>query len=223
VGRLRAFHHRGCRVFRWQVNVKQGLKEGDSKDRIIASAQQCFSEKSVDKTTLSEIARRAGISKGTLYYYYPTKNDLVFDITGIHMAQITEKVFAMMETGDAHPTWEEVLGTLFEGLLGSKTRSRLHLYLINESLSGNPALRGRLESTYVQWFQLVQDGYLRMAGGCPFPDGLARLLVAVLDGLVIQSVTCEDRLEYRKLAKVAASLVTGIGCGTAGQSGTGGA
>ncbi|WP_217640394.1 TetR/AcrR family transcriptional regulator [Desulfoluna spongiiphila] len=201
------------------MNVKQGLKEGDSKDRIIASAQQCLSEKSVDKTTLSEIARRAGISKGTLYYYYPTKNDLVFDIAGIHMAQITEKVFAMMETGDEHPTWEEVLGTLFEGLLGSKTRSRLHLYLINESLSGNPALKGRLESTYGQWFQLVQDGYLRMVGGRRFPDGLARLLVAVLDGLVIQSVTCEDRLEYRKLAAVAASLVTGVGCGAVGNSG----
>ncbi len=191
--------------------MKQGLKEGDSKARIVASAQQCFSDKSVDKTTLSEIARRAGISKGTLYYYYPTKNDLVFDIAGIHMAQITEKVFAMMEKEEEHPIWKEVLGTLFEGLLGSKTRSRLHLYLINESLSGSPALRDRLELTYTQWFQLVEDGYRRMAGGHAFPDGLARLLVAVLDGLVIQSVTCENRLDYGLLAEVAASLVDGKG------------
>jgi AcrR family transcriptional regulator len=192
------------------VNVKQGLKEGESKDRIISSAQQCFSDKSVDKTTLSDIARRAGISKGTLYYYYPTKNDLVFDIAGIHMEQITQKVFAMMETGGEHPTWKEVLGTLFEGLLGSKTRSRLHLYLINESLSGSQALRDRLESTYTQWFQLVADGYRRMSGGQSFPDSLARLLVAVLDGLVIQSVACEKRLDYENLAEVAASLVEGV-------------
>lgn len=196
--------------------MKQGLKEGESKERIIASAQQCFSERSVDKTTLSEVARRAGMSKGTLYYYYPTKNDLVFDIAGIHMAQTTEKVFAMMETKEEHPIWEEVLGTLFEGLLGSKTRSRLHLYLINESLSGSPALRERLESTYTQWFQLVEDGYRRMVGKGGFPDGLARLLVAVLDGLVIQSVTCEDPLNYRRLAELTASLVTGLGEGAGG-------
>jgi len=195
------------------VNVKQGLKEGDSKDRIIASAQQCFSEKSVDKTTLSDVAKRAGISKGTLYYYYPTKNDLIFDIAGIHMAQITEKVFAMMETGDDHPTWKEVLGILFERLLGSKTRSRLHLYLINESLAGSQALRERLESTYTHWFQLVEDAYLRMAGGHPFPDGLPQLLVALLDGLVIQSVACEKELDYERLAEVAASLVDGVGSG----------
>ncbi|BCS94839.1 TetR family transcriptional regulator [Desulfoluna limicola] len=196
--------------------MKQGLKEGDSKDRIIASAQQCFSEKSVDKTTLSDVAKRAGISKGTLYYYYPTKNDLIFDIAGIHMAQITEKVFAMMETGDEHPTWKDVLGILFERLLGSKTRSRLHLYLINESLAGSPALRERLESTYTHWFQLVEDAYLHMAGGRPFPDGLPQLLVALLDGLVIQSVACEKELDYETLAEVAASLVDGVGSGLNG-------
>lgn len=190
--------------------MKQGVKEGESKARIIASAQQCFSQKSVDKTTLSDVAKSAGISKGTLYYYYPTKNDLVFDIAGIHMAQITEKVFAMMEARETHPSWKEILGALFEGLLGSKTRSRLHLYLINESLSGSQALRDRLESTYIKWFQLVEEGLVRMGGGHSFPDGLPRILVAVLDGLVIQSVACETRLDCLRLSEVAASLVEGM-------------
>ena len=197
--------------------MKQGPKEGDSKARIVASAQQCFSERSVDKTTLSDVAKRAGISKGTLYYYYPTKNDLVFDIAGIHMTQITEKVFALMESGDENPTWKEVIQTLFEVLLSSKTRSRLHLYLINESLCGSPALRERLETMYTQWFHLVGEGYRHMAQGPPFPDGLAQLMVAVLDGLVIQSVACGKALDYRRLAELAACLVeSGKGWGSPG-------
>ena len=190
-----------------QVNVKRGLKKGECKELIIASAQQCFSEKSVDKTTLTDVAKRAGISKGTLYYYFPTKHDLVFDIAGIHMLDITDNLFAMLENGRPTPSWKEILATLFERLLGSKTRSRLHLYLIHESLSGGPALREKLEATYENWFHLIEEMYCRMGRKEPLPKGIARIWVAMLDGLVIQSVACENQLDYKTLAEVAAVLV----------------
>ncbi len=190
-----------------QVNVKRGLKKGECKELIIASAQQCFSEKSVDKTTLTDVAKRAGISKGTLYYYYPTKHDLVFDIAGIHMLDITEKMFGMLEDGRPTPSWREILANLFERLLGSKTRSRLHLYLIHESLSGSQALRDRLDATYENWFHLIEEMYCKMGMEDPLPKGIARIWVAMLDGLVIQSVACENRLDYETLAEVAEVLV----------------
>ncbi|MBI9092647.1 MAG: TetR/AcrR family transcriptional regulator [Desulfobacterium sp.] len=189
------------------MTVKRGLKKGECKELIIASAQQCFSEKSVDKTTLTDVAKLAGISKGTLYYYYPTKHDLVFDIAGIHMLEITEKMFGMLEDGHATPSWKEILASLFERLLGSKTRSRLHLYLIHESLSGSQALRDRLDATYENWFHLIEEMYCRMGREDPLPKGIARIWVAMLDGLVIQSVACENRLDYKTLAEVAEALV----------------
>ena len=183
------------------------VKEGDSRQRIIVSALHCFSEQSVEKTSLLEVARRAGISKGTLYYYYPTKNDLIFDIASIHMDRITDQVFSMMESGKLNPSWAELIETLFAALLGSDTRSRLHLYLIHESLKGNTVLRERLDATYTRWFELVAWGVSRMIHGAPVPKGLPKLFVALMDGLVIQSVTLKEAPDLKEMASLAAGLM----------------
>lgn len=186
----------------------QASRSGDSRQRIIASAQQCFSDQSVEKTTLLEVARRAGISKGTLYYYYPTKNDLLFDIAAIHMDRMTEQVFGLMKPGGEPPSWQEIFTLLFEGLLGSTTRSRLHLYLINESLKGNTALKERLNITYTRWFELVARGFSSMTHGGKTPEGLSRLFVALMDGLVIQSVTLDEMPAPEAMAEIAATLIS---------------
>ena len=62
----------------------------DKQLNIIKVATELIGKKGVEKTSLADIAREAGISKGTLYYYYPTKNDirtckLVFEIAFIDL------------------------------------------------------------------------------------------------------------------------------------------
>ncbi len=46
-------------------------------DELIDAALQLFSEKGFAATRSEEVARRAGVSKGTLYLYYPSKEELL--------------------------------------------------------------------------------------------------------------------------------------------------
>lgn len=62
------------------------------KDRILTGALEVFQHKGLEGATMDEIARRAGFGKATLYYYFPSK----------------EEVFsAIMEKG-WQPLWEGI-------------------------------------------------------------------------------------------------------------------
>jgi AcrR family transcriptional regulator len=50
------------------------------KNQILAAAADVFAEKGFDLTTTKEIAKRAGISEGTIYNYFASKTDLLLGI-----------------------------------------------------------------------------------------------------------------------------------------------
>ena len=48
----------------------------DKRDRILAAATAVFSERDFHQVLVSEVAERAGVGKGTVYLYFPTKDHL---------------------------------------------------------------------------------------------------------------------------------------------------
>jgi AcrR family transcriptional regulator len=51
-------------------------RKGERPGEILAAAQALFAERGYAATRLDQIAARAGVSKGALYLYFPTKQDL---------------------------------------------------------------------------------------------------------------------------------------------------
>ena len=52
-------------------------KKKETVNRIIGAALQLFSEKGYEETTVAEIAKAAGIAKGTFFNYFKTKEDVL--------------------------------------------------------------------------------------------------------------------------------------------------
>ena len=52
----------------------------DSRERILSSALALFGERGYLKTSIDEIAARAGLTKGAVYYYFEDKDDLARDL-----------------------------------------------------------------------------------------------------------------------------------------------
>lgn len=50
------------------------------KERIIQSAIECFSKYGLDRTRMDDIALKADLSKGKLYLYFKSKEDLFYVI-----------------------------------------------------------------------------------------------------------------------------------------------
>ena len=65
---------------------------GISPDKIVEVAEAIIAFKGAKETTLKDIAKAVGISKGTLYYHYATKEALLYDIIGRHFDLVAQRM-----------------------------------------------------------------------------------------------------------------------------------
>jgi AcrR family transcriptional regulator len=158
------------------------------REKIIQGASKLIIEKGVANTSLADIAERVGISKGTLYYYYRSKGELVFDISERHMEYVSGKIFNWIdESGPGLSAWE-IIRLFFRTIISSETKGHIHVYLIQEALTDNKSLKRRFVEAYDYWAKLIEQGLDRI-----MPQGrdysvLSRLVLASVDGLLLQQL-----------------------------------
>lgn len=94
--------------------TREGEAKRDATRRtLLECALVLFQDRGVEATTMRDIARAAGLSLGAAYYYFPSKEALVFAYYEDNQAQMEE--LARAATG----TIRERLGALFHGKLES--------------------------------------------------------------------------------------------------------
>ncbi len=80
---------------KWQRRAEERPRE------ICAAALEVFAEKGFAAAKLDEIARRAGVSKGTLYLYFEDKEDLFRAVVRSAIAPNIEAVTSTISSSDA--------------------------------------------------------------------------------------------------------------------------
>ena len=173
----------------------------DNRQKIIDTAIAMIGQYGVEKTSLSKIAQAAGLSKGTIYYYYASKNDLIFDIADFHMGRMTSDFFEMIEN-EPGLSWERLLTAFFETLLHSRTRSRLHLYLVREAVSGNGPLKKRFQKTYAQWFDMADQAQMKMPGPKIDVSATSSSIAAIEDGFILQVLLETRKTSIQKIVRI---------------------
>jgi AcrR family transcriptional regulator len=80
------------------------------KAQILEAAKQVFSAKGFSQTSTAEIAEVAGVSQGTVFYYYPTKYDLFIELVHQYLSIecIPDKLNALSE-GDIQSRFREIM------------------------------------------------------------------------------------------------------------------
>ncbi|MGI5158405.1 TetR/AcrR family transcriptional regulator [Microbispora sp. CA-102843] len=68
---------------------------------ILDSARQLVADHGVRKVTVSEIAAAAGVGKGTVYLYWPTKEDLILGLFARELLAFLEQVIARITADPA--------------------------------------------------------------------------------------------------------------------------
>ena len=166
------------------------MKNADSaktREKIISSAARLIIRQGAENTSLSDIARESGISKGTLYYYYPTKSELIFEITNRHMKRLSEDIIHWVGEMSEDLPPEKILQAVYSLLTRASKRGRLHLYLIYDGISGDEDARVRVREIYLDWKNTVKKGLGKIIRDNPEKDVLAELILACLDGIFIQA------------------------------------
>ena len=171
-----------------------------NRESIIQAASQLIRERGIDNTTLADIARAAEISKGTLYYYYATKGDLIFDIADRHMNRMTERIFRWLERSGTDQPPRTVYRMVLDTVMHSRSRGQMHVYLIQDALTENPSLRKRFVEEYRRWRGIIERGLARLYGEEGEYAIMSRVLLATIDGLVLQRLLGVEQLPIDEIA-----------------------
>jgi TetR/AcrR family fatty acid metabolism transcriptional regulator len=77
-------------------------QRNDKRGRILDAAVKVFAERGYFSSTVAEIARAAGVADGTIYLYFKSKDDLLFELFDEKMTQlIADAKSALAEERDA--------------------------------------------------------------------------------------------------------------------------
>jgi TetR/AcrR family transcriptional regulator, transcriptional repressor for nem operon len=67
------------------------------RERLVESARSLIHEQGVHATSIAEIAERADVPLGNVYYYFKTKDELVAAVTGDYLRQVRD-LLARLDT-----------------------------------------------------------------------------------------------------------------------------
>jgi TetR/AcrR family transcriptional regulator, transcriptional repressor for nem operon len=88
------------------VETRPGKRE-----RLVESARQLIHEQGIHRTTLAEVAERAHVPLGNVYYYFKTKDELVGAVIDLYM----EQAAALIQGFERHRSPQARLKALAQG------------------------------------------------------------------------------------------------------------
>lgn len=170
----------------------------DTRDRIIEAAMELFWAKGYGSTSIADILSRSQVNSGSLYHFFPGKQDLLIAVLEAYRDGIGPMLLEPAWAGVADP-----VDKLFALL--AKYRSLIVETdcsygcpigsLALELHEADPAVRRLLAENFQGWVDAVA-GCLEEARG-RFPagtdlDALAELALTVMEGGVMQARTHRD-------------------------------
>lgn len=93
---------------------------------VVEAAAELFARKGFEGVSMRDIARRAGMLSGSLYYHFPSKDDLFAEVHAAAIARIHARLDAALEgLRDPWDRLEAALAAHLEGLLGQEDAAGL--------------------------------------------------------------------------------------------------
>lgn len=197
--------------------IQAAKKENQTKRKIMNTAERLLWRKGFDGASLNDVVKRAGVSKGAFFHYYPNKQAMMLEIINKYAA---EQLFAPL---DKHLTSaKSVKAGLFnwmqDGFQGCESnRFKGGCMLGNfaiELSDKDESLREHIKQLFLQWEnQLV--GYLKPAyetGSLLMePRQFARLLIATYQGVMMTAKVHKDKnrasREFQAMAEVIERMI----------------
>ncbi len=160
------------------------LKEA-RRDQILMAAMKLFGAKGYQNTSISDIAQRADLSKGLLYNYFESKEELLNEVI----------VFAFRETAEAGESAlnkedissDEILASLLDSyfLMMEKQEELIQLTLsLAVQVNAIPSVRTTIQKVYKSLIDQLEVIFIDL--GYENPKNEAMLFGAIVDGIGVQ-------------------------------------
>jgi len=177
--------------------------ESDKRELILRAAMNLFHRYNYEKTSMDDIAKEARIGKGTIYYYFKSKEDILLELIEREFSQLYEELSEMLESSlSFDEKFAKFIEVPIEGLMKHSTFTlevfnRLPDMLLNRLESYIREQKKRMQSIVIQIFnEGKEQGVLR--DDIPFE---------VLSNMIIRwFLFLDENVFYRDLGKFSSEI-----------------
>jgi AcrR family transcriptional regulator len=189
---------------------RRKLKGEQSRERILDSATQLFSERGYAATGVNDIARGAGVEKAALYWHFESKAELLAAVLDRMDLEVVERIVKKVS---ARINPDERLDLFLDGIKKlAKERShlvRLTMSVAIERSAISPESRAALQRIFERTRVAVEEGFAEALGvQLPDLDLIARLTLGYLmEASIRQTVDPENAQHDRFFAHLRRLIV----------------
>jgi AcrR family transcriptional regulator len=177
----------------------------NTRDRILNAAQRLFEQKGYYETSMDDIVKESGLSKGAIYGYFESKEDLFESLQAGEYNRTLEQANALLSgEGSARSKLEKIADIYFLSQdESSRKQCRMTLEFSATSLRMKP-VHIKIEDQYTRVHDLlaaiikegIRKGEFRKGIDV---DSIASLLVATVDGLTLRWATTDAQIDWKRV------------------------
>lgn len=174
------------------------MKKKSDKARadIIKAAIKVLSKIGVSNMTLQVVADAASISKGALYYYFKSKDEILYDIMeqdNVHSRLLAAKALDPDAEYDLNDLKKDATRTILSRFKRFD-KNKLNTYLQAEALQGNEELMKKFNAKYHEWVNIIDSIFTRLYGveSDLYTRTFSTILLGAIEGICMQYALMDE-------------------------------
>ena len=195
----------------------------ERRQQIMDAALTCFARKGYHKTTMDDIVAESGLSKGSLYWYFKSKDELFFSLINSFFLEIQQDMDAIFEQPTSATDKLRALGREFASFYGEVSEF-LNVFFefwmlgaLNEQL--NQLFHDMLSRYQGVIAGIIKDGVKAGEFKEVDADQLAVTVMAAYDGLWFYKMLMPNQVDLDRASQTFVETLFG---GLAANGGEGG-
>src|SRR5271156_6472906 len=185
----------------FKPRLKQDEKTAETRRRLLDAAIGCLVERGYANTTTSEIAERAGLSRGAQLYHFPKKEELltsaVEHMCELMYSEVKERVGRLTNVDDRRAMaidllWETCRGRLMTAWTEIIVASRTDSYLRETVSAATDRSIEFLRNSFKELFPSPE-------GAGDFYDVIPNMVMMLLTGMALQEQILDRELSTKVL------------------------
>ena len=176
----------------------------DKKELILDSAESLMKKMPDSEITINHIAKEAGIGKGSIYYYFDSKEEILDEVILRSYKNALSEFFNNLSEKN---TAVEKIKCLFESIIQKQFHDKQENMILALHLHESPSLHNKMKLTAIDVISPVLNGLLRQGIEegtihTDMPEESAEMIVAVISFFFDTSVFPKDDKKHRNKLKI---------------------
>lgn len=181
------------------------------KQEIISAAFELFALRGYHRTSISEIAKKAKVSKGLIYNYFNSKEDLLKEVVLNSYKQASDALYEKMQEEIQKENNNDVLKKVIE-LFFEMMKEKAHIWKLSISLSMQVSDMPEINKIMYRIFSeaFLRISYLLNPYNIKKVETDARIIAATLDGIALHYYVMDKNYDLETVKQKLIENITNL-------------